>query len=99
MGGDYATIKELRPGVWKMCLVASLLVWPVPPATFLDVLRGWGHTWLWNEMKVEGGMDWLSQAIAGGMLVAVTDAHTSGSTIRICAPLPSYSSVSIVEGV
>ena len=53
--------------------MASLPVRPVPPATFLDVLRGWGHTWLWNEMKVVGGTDWLSWAIAGGTLVAVTD--------------------------
>jgi hypothetical protein len=29
-------------------------------------------------MKVVGGMDWLSQVIAGGMLIAVTD----GSYIR-----------------
>jgi hypothetical protein len=78
MRGDYATVKESRPGVWKVCLVASLPVRPVPPATFLDVLRGWGHTWLLNEMKVVGGMDWLSWAIAWGTLVAVTD----GSYIR-----------------
>jgi hypothetical protein len=67
------TVKESRPGVWKVCSVAPLPAQPVLPATFLDVLRGWGHTWLWNEMKVVGGTDWLSQAIAGGMLVAVTD--------------------------
>jgi len=73
MRGDYATVKESRPGVWKVCLVASLPVWPVRPATFLDVLQGWGHTWFWNEMKVVGGTDCLSQAIARGMLVAVTD--------------------------
>jgi hypothetical protein len=73
MRGDYATVKVLRPGVWKVCSVASLPVRPVPSATFLDVLWGWGHTWLWNEMKVVGGMDWLSRAIAEGTLVAVTD--------------------------
>jgi hypothetical protein len=73
MRGDYATVEELRPGVWKVCLVVSLPFWPVPPMMFLDVLRGWGHTWLWNEMKVVGGTDWHSQAIARGMLIAVTD--------------------------
>jgi hypothetical protein len=46
---------------------------------FLDVLQGWGHTWIWNEMKVVGGTEWLSQAIpGGGTLIAVTD----GSYIR-----------------
>jgi hypothetical protein len=78
MRGDYATVKELRPGVWKVCSVASLPFRLVPPMIILDVLRGWGHTWLWNEMKVVGGTDWLPQAITGGTLIAVTD----GSYIR-----------------
>jgi hypothetical protein len=78
MRGDYATVKESRPGVWKVCSVASLPFQPVPLTMFLDILREWGHTWLWNEMKVVGGTDWLSQAIAGGTLIAVTD----GSYIR-----------------
>ena len=68
-----ATAKESRPEVWKVCLVVSLPVWPVSPASFLDVLLGWVHTWLWNEIKVIGCIDWLSQVIAGGTLVAVTD--------------------------
>jgi hypothetical protein len=99
MRGDSATVKELRPGVWKVCSVASLPFWPVLPTTFLDVLRGWGHTWLWNEMKVVGGTDLLSQAIAGGTLIAVTDGSYTGSTTLKYAPLPSYSSASTVKGV
>jgi hypothetical protein len=73
MRGDYATVEKLRPWVWKVCSVASLPFWPALPTMFLDVLWGWGHTWLWNETKVVGGTDWLSQAIAGKMLIAVTD--------------------------
>jgi hypothetical protein len=78
MRGDYAAVKESRPGVWKVCLVASLPFWALPPTAYLDVLQGWGHTWLWNETKVVGGTDWHSQAIAGGTLIAVTD----GSFVR-----------------
>jgi hypothetical protein len=73
MRGDYTTVEELRPGVWKVCSVASLPIRPVLPALFLDVLQGWGHTWLWNKMRVVGGTDWLLHAIAGETLVAVTD--------------------------
>ncbi len=54
-------------------MVASLPIRPVLPAPFLDVLQGWGHTWLWNKMKVLGDTDWLLQATAGGMLIVVTD--------------------------
>ncbi len=95
MRGDYATVEELWPGVWKVCLVASLPIQPVPPASFLDVLRGWGHTWLWNKMKVLGGTDWLLQAIAGGTLIL---AHTSVNITRSNAPLPSYLSARKVVG-
>jgi hypothetical protein len=73
MRGDYATVEESSPGVWKVCSVASLPFRPVPPTMFFDVVQGWGHTWLWNEMKVVGGTDWLCQAIARGTLIAVTD--------------------------
>jgi hypothetical protein len=66
MSRDYATVKESRPGVWKVCSVAPLPIWPTPLWMFLDVLLGWGHTWIWNEMKVVGGMEWLAQVIAGG---------------------------------
>ena len=73
MREDYAIVKELRPGVWKVCSVATLPIRPVPLASFMGVLWVWGHTWLWNKMKVLGGTDWLLQAIATGILVAVTD--------------------------
>ncbi len=51
---------------------------PIAPTDFLDVLRGWGQTWIWDDLKVTGGTDWLAQAIADNSLVAVTD----GSYIR-----------------
>jgi hypothetical protein len=30
---------------------------PCSPANFLDVLRGWGQTWIWDDLKVTGGTD------------------------------------------
>ena len=59
-------------------MVAPLPIWPVLPASLLDVMQGWGHTWLWNKMKVVRGSQWLLQAIAGETLATVTD----GSYIR-----------------
>jgi hypothetical protein len=47
---------------------------------------------VWNEIKVVGGTDWLSQAIAGGTLIAVTD----GSYIREHYP-EIYSASFIIE--
>jgi hypothetical protein len=73
MKGDVETVEEVMPGIWKMCSVAIHTVCPVPPSNFIDVLKGWGHTWIWNNLKVTGGTDWLAQAIAKGTLVAVAD--------------------------
>jgi hypothetical protein len=43
------------------------------PCTFVDVLKSWGNTWLWEHMTVHGGVEWLKHAISDGLLVAVTD--------------------------
>jgi hypothetical protein len=73
MQGAVATVEEIMPGMVKVCSVSSPPVRPVPPANFLDVLHGWGQTWIWNNLKVTGGADWVAQAIASNSLVAVMD--------------------------
>jgi len=50
----------------------------VEPGTFQEVLCDWGHTWMWEGLKLSGkeGDDtgaWLSTAIKNNTLVAVTD--------------------------
>ncbi len=73
MRGEAATVEEVTPGVWKVCLVATHTVCPELPCNFINVLKGWGHTWIWDDLKVTGGTDWIAQATAEGTLVAVTD--------------------------
>ncbi len=73
MQGALATVEESTPGTMKVCSVASPSICPIPPADFLDVLRGWGQTWIWDNLKVTGGTDWVAQAIADNSLVVVTD--------------------------
>jgi hypothetical protein len=43
------------------------------PSLFLEVLQSGQHTWLWEHMKVYGGVKWLEHAISAGTLVAVMD--------------------------
>jgi hypothetical protein len=78
MTGEAATVEQVSPGVWKVCSVVVSLARPEPATTFIDVLKGWGHTWLWDKLKVTGGTSWIANAIAKGTLVAVAD----GSYIR-----------------
>jgi hypothetical protein len=56
-----------------VCSVVIHIVCPVPLSNFIDILKGWGRMWIWNDLKVSGGTDWLAQAIAEGTLVAVTN--------------------------
>jgi hypothetical protein len=73
MRGEIALAEKVVPGVWKVCLVATHTIRPKPPTSFINVLKGWGHTWIWDDLTVIRETDWIAQAIAKGTLVAVTD--------------------------
>ena len=68
-----ATVEEGPPGTMKVCSVAPPSIRLTPPTDFLDVLRGWGQTWKWDDLRVTGSTDWIAHAIADNSLVAVTD--------------------------
>ena len=65
-------------GGWRMTSTAMEVTLPKAPQTFMEVLRSWGNTWLWDNIMMVGGNDWLQKAIQDGSLTAVTD----GSYIR-----------------
>ncbi len=73
MRGDMATVEGSTPGTKKVCSVAPPPIRPIPLTDFLDVLRGWGQTWIWDDLIVTGGTDWFAQVIADNSLVAVTN--------------------------
>jgi hypothetical protein len=49
---------------------------------FLGVLESWGNKWLWEDMTVTGGTEWVQLSIKNRSLVTVTD----GSYIRKLYP-------------
>ena len=55
MRGDMATVEEGSMGEKKVRARAAPPILPIAPSDFLDVLRGWGHTWIWEDLKVSGG--------------------------------------------
>ncbi len=73
MRSDMATVEEGTLGMMKVCSVALPPIRPTPPTDFLDILRGWGQTWIWDDLRVTGGTDWITHAIADNSLVVVTD--------------------------
>ncbi len=73
MCGDMATVEESTPGTKKVCSGAPPPICPIPPSDFLDVLHGWGQTWIGDDLKVIGSTDWFAHAIADNSLVVVTN--------------------------
>ncbi len=76
--GDICLVDEIQPGVFRITSTAQETQDTAKPTTFLEVLREWGCSWLWEHMTIVGGTEWIAQAITAGSLVAVTD----GSYIR-----------------
>jgi hypothetical protein len=65
-------------GGWRLTSQAQEAT-PAPThKTFMDVLYSWGDTWLWDNVSMAGGHNWLHEAIQDGSLLAVTN----GSYIR-----------------
>ena len=81
-GGVICTVDEVAMAVVALRSSAEPIRERERPSGFLDVLREWGCTWMWDSLQLVGGEDWLAEAIADESLVAVTD----GSYIKELYP-------------
>jgi len=59
MRGDMATVEEGTPGTKKVCSIAPSPIRLTAPTDFPVVLRGWGQTWIWDDLMVTGGTNWI----------------------------------------
>ena len=76
--GGPCTVKEVGEGVVKIISFIEEPPQLEPPSTFKEVLEKWGHTWMWEGLRLSGDRDddagtWLKEAIEENTLVAVTD--------------------------
>jgi hypothetical protein len=71
--GDFCLVNEVQPGVFCITSMAREAQEPPGSTTFVEVLREWGCSWLWGYISIEGGTDWIAQAIMAGSLVAIMD--------------------------
>ncbi len=53
--GDICSVNEVQPGVFRITSTAREAQEPPGLATFVEVLREWGCSWLWEHMSIEGG--------------------------------------------
>ncbi len=71
--GDVCSMEEIQPGVFRVMSMVHKAPVATPHSTFLEVLREWGCMWLWEHMSIEGGTEWVAEAIRDRLLVAVLD--------------------------
>lgn len=71
--GDISSVKEISPTVLSVASTTEALILPQTPTTLLEVLREWGHTWIWDGLEVVGKENWILEAIQDGTLLAVAD--------------------------
>ncbi len=71
--GKICSIKDVALAVKSITLH---LPWPLSQATpsaFWEVIRGWGNTWMWDNLSITEDLDWTAVSIADNSCVAVTD--------------------------
>ncbi len=92
--GINGTVCSVEPnhanGGWRLTSLALAAILTPTPQTFLDVLHSWGNTWLWDNILITGGFNWLHEAIRDGTLVAVLD------RLYICKLYPNLCSAAFV---
>jgi hypothetical protein len=71
--GEMCSVDEVQPGIFRVTSIAQEAQEVQVLETFVEVLREWGCSWLWEHMSIKGGTSWVAQAITDGSLVAVTD--------------------------
>jgi hypothetical protein len=71
--GDICLVIKVQPGVFRITSMTREAQEPPGSTTFVEVLCEWGCSWLWEYTSIEGGTDWIAQAIIAGSLLAVTD--------------------------
>jgi hypothetical protein len=71
--GKKCSIEEFQPRMIHAMSTACRAPTATPPTSFLDILHEWICAWLWEHMLIEGGTEWVANAIQDRLLVAVTD--------------------------
>ena len=81
-------VKEAGLGIYKIISYTTMPPQVTHPETFLEVLKEWGCTWMWKDVRLWGDNGWLEAAIQDNTLVAVTDGlymHSLYPHMNLCA--------------
>jgi hypothetical protein len=68
--GEYCTVKEVGLGVYAVILHKPCPQEVMEPTSFWGVVKSWGDTWLWDNLKITGDIGWIAVAIRDNSLLA-----------------------------
>ncbi len=71
--GEYCTVKELGLGVYAVILHTPRPQEAMEPTSFWGVVKSWGNTWLWDNLKTTGDIGWIAVSIWDNSLLAIID--------------------------
>ena len=71
--GEICSMKDVALAVKSITLHSPRHPTQATPSTFWEVIRGWGNTWMWDNLAIIGDVDWIATSIAYNSCVAVTD--------------------------
>ena len=71
--GQLCTVRSVAAAVWRISSYT-----PAPgriglPQSLQAVFEQWGNDWIWKDLRLEGGSDWLATSINAGDCIAVAD--------------------------
>ncbi len=58
--GEMCSVDEVQPGVFRVTSIAQEGREVPVLETFMEVLREWGCSWLWEHMSIKGGTSWVA---------------------------------------
>jgi hypothetical protein len=71
--GKICSMKDVALAVKSIILHSSQPPIQASPTTFWEVIRGWGNTWMWDNLSITGDLDWIAASIADNSYIAVMD--------------------------
>jgi hypothetical protein len=71
--GEICSMKDEALVVKSIILHSPRPPTQATPLTFWEVIRGWGNTWMWDNLAITGNLDWIAASIADNSCVPVTD--------------------------
>ena len=71
--GQICSVHSVAPAVWRIASYTPPPEWVTLPTSLREVFDRWGNDWIWKDLQIDGGTDWLAESIGAVDCTAVAD--------------------------